>query len=262
MKDRGKKLKKLLVNLAPYHCMPVSLFKHRRKSAIIAKDRPFVSSDLRSVFTTLKAQNEHEFLLITRTLLCIIDLIDHYTYSHSIRVTRYCDLISGALQMPAQDSKILHVGALLHDVGKIAIGKEILCKADRLNDHEWELVKEHPVLGAQMLQQAGYFDQAVPIVRHHHERFDGQGYPDGLGGEEIPFAARILAITDSFDAMTTDRPYSPRLTCQQAIEELWHCTPEQFDPAFVQIFTSRLQEEQVDKKRARYKPDPSVSFCP
>lgn len=186
------------------------------------------------------AKSEEDFLLITCTLLKIVNLVDHYTYAHSLRVSAYCDLLAQALNLSPIDSKNLHLAALLHDIGKLGVGRAILCKQGPLNDQEWEVVKNHPILSAQILEQSGYFPHLIPILRHHHENFDGSGYPDGLSGETIPYESRLLSIADSYDAITTDRPYRCARSQDEALQELKLCAGKQFDPNFIPVFCKAI----------------------
>ncbi|MEN6326109.1 MAG: HD-GYP domain-containing protein [Syntrophomonas sp.] len=190
-------------------------------------------------------QNEEEFMITARTLLRVIDLIDHYTYFHSLRVAAYCEHMAREINLSAVDRKVLHHGALLHDIGKIGIGKAILCKNGPLSNEEWLIVKRHPMLGTEMLEHAGPFPEILSIVRHHHENYDGSGYPYGLAGEEIPYLARILDIADSFDAMTSQRPYHPTRSVNQAMEELERCAAKQFDPLLVPHFIRMIEKHGI-----------------
>jgi HD-GYP domain-containing protein (c-di-GMP phosphodiesterase class II) len=132
----------------------------------------------------------------------------------------------------------------LHDVGKIGIPDSILLKPSSLTDHEWETMKRHCEIGHRMLSGFGFLREALAVVLHHHERFDGRGYPFGLSGETIPFSARIFAVVDAYDAMTSDRPYRPPLDPGQAKEELARCAAAQFDPMIVDAFLD-LSESSV-----------------
>lgn len=207
-------------------------------------------SKFKDVFATLRTMHktEEEFLLIARTLLKVVNLVDHYTYSHSLRVSTYCNLLAAKLALSPADRKNLYVAALLHDVGKLGVGKEILCKQAPLNNDEWEAVKKHPLLSAEMLEQSGRFPHLIPVLRHHHENFDGSGYPDGLSGEAIPFTSRLLSIADSYDAITTNRPYRPARRPEEALHELRACAGSQFDPAFVPIFCNIITEKAIEKQ--------------
>ncbi|MDD2620926.1 MAG: HD-GYP domain-containing protein [Syntrophomonadaceae bacterium] len=190
-------------------------------------------------------QSEEEFMIIARTLLRVIDLIDHYTYSHSIRLAKLAAQVAKEIDLTEADLKILYHGALLHDIGKISIGKSILCKTESLTHEEWLIVKRHPVLGTEMLEAAVQYPEILSLVKHHHENFDGSGYPDGLAGEEIPFLARIVNIADSFDAMTSQRPYHPTRSVNEALQELENCASKQFDPILVQHFVTMIRKHQI-----------------
>jgi putative nucleotidyltransferase with HDIG domain len=130
----------------------------------------------------------------------------------------------------------LAYGSILHDIGKIHIMEDVLSKPGPLNDEEWDEMKKHTIIGAEMVKNITYLLPAIPIIRNHHERWDGTGYPDGLAGEEIPMAARIVAVADSLDAMITSRTYRNALTPDEAYEEIVRCTGTHFDPDVVRAF--------------------------
>jgi HD-GYP domain-containing protein (c-di-GMP phosphodiesterase class II) len=135
-------------------------------------------------------------------------------------------------------------GALLHDLGKLGVAEEILRKPGAaLTDEEWEVVKRHPEIGARMIEPIGPLLGAVPVVRHHHERPDGTGYPDGLEGEEIPLAARVVAVVDAYDVMVRGRPYRPRISSAETLRELSRQAGRQFDARVVEAFGRVLGEE-------------------
>jgi HD-GYP domain-containing protein (c-di-GMP phosphodiesterase class II) len=137
----------------------------------------------------------------------------------------------------------IRVAALLHDLGKLALPGEILDKPSSLTDVEWQVVGEHPRIGQVILEQATSMREAVPIVLHHHERYDGTGYPHGLRGEEIPLGARIVAVADAYHAMVHERPYKSALTHAQALAELRRHAASQFDPTVVEVFIAIFGEE-------------------
>jgi HD-GYP domain-containing protein (c-di-GMP phosphodiesterase class II) len=139
----------------------------------------------------------------------------------------------------------LRYGAILHDIGKIHIRESALLKTSSLNDEELEEIRRHPVIGAEMIADIPYLSGAVPIVRYHHERWDGKGYPEGLSGKDIPEGARIVAVVDTFDAMTTDRPYSSAVSLQEANEELKRWAGEQYDPGVISAFQRALAEGEI-----------------
>ncbi len=180
-------------------------------------------------------QNSYETSLTV--LANAIDVRDPYTRGHVERVTEYSQAIALELGWQGRLLEKLRYGAILHDVGKIMIRETILFKEGILDEEEWEEIRRHPLTGAEMIRNIPYLAPAIPIVRHHHERWDGQGYPDGLAGREIPLAARIVAVADGFDAMTTDRPYHSAWTLQRGYEEMMCCAGTQFDPEIVAIFS-------------------------
>lgn len=166
-------------------------------------------------------------------------------HEHSWKVAEYCVAIAEKLGWGEHDLELLQMAAILHDVGKVSIPDHILRKRDPLTDREWEAVKLNPVRGAEMITRIQGLEQIVPWVRHSHERVDGRGYPDGLIGDAIPQACRILHVADAYDAMISGRPYRRPMTAEHAIEELRRCAGTQFDPECVEIFTERVAIEEV-----------------
>ncbi|MEW6064557.1 MAG: HD domain-containing phosphohydrolase [Bacillota bacterium] len=160
---------------------------------------------------------------------------DDYTRGHSERVAEYAQMITAAMGMQ-ELNQVVYVAALVHDVGKIGIPEHILNKPGRLTEDEFNKIREHSVMGANILKQIDTFSDLVAIVRAHHERYDGRGYPDGLAGEDIPLISRIITVADSFEAMTSDRSYRKRFTIEYALEELQRCAGTQFDPTIVNHF--------------------------
>ncbi|AEH51768.1 HD domain-containing phosphohydrolase [Pseudothermotoga thermarum] len=176
-----------------------------------------------------------------------LESYDKYTKGHSENVARYSSIIAEKMGLPREDIRKLYWAGLVHDIGKIFVPQHILNKNGFLDPQEYELVKLHPVKGYEWLLAADLPEIAV-IVRHHHERYDGKGYPDGLKGEDIPLLSRILCVADSFDAMTTDRPYRKALTLDQAKEELLRCSGTQFDPKIVPIVLEIIDEVLVKER--------------
>lgn len=160
---------------------------------------------------------------------------DDYTRGHSERVAEYAQMIARAMGLDHLN-QLVYVASLVHDVGKIGIPEHILNKPGRLTDDEYLIIKEHPVTGANILKQMGTFNNLVPIIRAHHERYDGEGYPDGLTGMEIPLISRIIGVADAFEAMTSDRSYRKGFSIDKAVEELKRCSGSQFDPTVVNHF--------------------------
>lgn len=191
------------------------------------------------------AQLQQAYEASLAVLANAIDLRDRYTRGHVERVTAYALVIAGHLGWQERRLEHLRFGAILHDIGKIHIREHTLCKAGSLDSEEWIEIKRHPVSGAEMIKDIPYLVPAVPIVRSHHEHWDGSGYPDGLAGEAIPNGARIVAVADSFDAMTTARPYSPARTLQEAKGEIDRCSGSYYDPSVVAAFQRAWNASQI-----------------
>lgn len=164
-------------------------------------------------------------------VLATLDARDPYTYEHSFRVALYAEMLAQELALPAPICHRIHVAALLHDIGKIAICDRVLNRAGRLNREDMLEIQRHPRIGCNILSRLPSFQDIATIVLHHHERFDGDGYPEQLAGEAIPLESRIIAVADSFDAMTSNRPYRKAMTLTAAIDEVSQHAGEQFDPA-------------------------------
>jgi putative nucleotidyltransferase with HDIG domain len=162
-------------------------------------------------------------------LTSAIDANDPFTHGHSYRVSRYALRIGDAMGLSSRDLEILEYGALLHDIGKIAIQHDILLKPERLSDQEFLTLKQHPTIGADIVENLKFLKEAAVLVRYHHEQPNGRGYPDGLRRDEIPVGARIILVADAFDAMTSDRPYRKGLAVEKVVEQLDTYKGEQFD---------------------------------
>jgi HD-GYP domain-containing protein (c-di-GMP phosphodiesterase class II) len=176
-----------------------------------------------------------------RALAAAIDAKDPYTRGHSQRVMEYSLLTGGYLSIDREDMETLEYAAILHDVGKIAIESRILNKSSTLDDDEWDIMHAHPVVGANIMRTVPFLEKASELVLCHHERFNGQGYPNKLKGDDIPLGARIIAVADAFDTMTTDRAYRLALSMDHAIRELNNCSGGQFCPEVVKAFVSSLR---------------------
>jgi putative nucleotidyltransferase with HDIG domain len=181
------------------------------------------------------------YLATVRSLAAAVDAKDPYTRGHSDRVAAYARAIAERLGLAHEQCTALEMAAYLHDIGKIGIGEEILRKRGALSDEERAVMRHHPLIGASILRPVAFPWPIAPVVRHHHERFDGTGYPAGLSGEEIPMLARILTVADAYEAMTSDRPYRAGRTAQQAIDELKRCASLQFDPRAVDALIEELE---------------------
>jgi putative two-component system response regulator len=182
------------------------------------------------------AQLQQAYEASLSVLANAIDLRDPYTRGHIERVTAYSLVIAEHLGWHGRRLEELRFGAILHDIGKIFIQESMLFKSKSLGDTDWYEIKRHPVSGAEMIKDVPFLAPAVPIVRHHHERWDGKGYPDGLAGKSIPISARVVAVADSFDAMTSDRPYRQARSPEEAYREVLKHSGAQFDPQVVAAF--------------------------
>src|SRR5665647_616378 len=176
-----------------------------------------------------------------RTLCTALNAKDYYTLGHTARVAAYMKLLGKELGWSSEAVHRIGEAAYLHDIGKIGIPDRILTKAGKLNQREWELMRQHPALSADIIRPL-YGDDVVLGVRHHHERYDGRGYPDGLAGEDIPLIARAMCTVDSYDAMSFDRPYHRGLSFTDCLAELERCKGSQFDPVMVDAFAQVLAD--------------------
>ncbi|HEX9079978.1 MAG TPA: HD domain-containing phosphohydrolase [Desulfuromonadaceae bacterium] len=184
------------------------------------------------LYDTLK----ETFLTSVYTLAETIEMRDPYTGGHTKRVMEYSLAIGRALALDDAEQERLRLAAALHDVGKIGVRDCVLLKNGKLTDEEFDEIRKHPLHGENILKYIKYFAPVIPGVKQHHERYDGKGYPDGLKGEEIDLIARIIAVGDTYDAMTTDRPYRRGLEQAVALQEIRRCSGAQFDPAVVEAF--------------------------
>jgi response regulator RpfG family c-di-GMP phosphodiesterase len=177
------------------------------------------------------------------SLAAALETKDDQTGNHARRVRDYAAMLAQKVDPELLGEEALVFGFLLHDVGKIGIPEQILMKAGPLSDEEWTIMRKHPEMGARILDSIKFLQpHAIDVVIFHHERWDGRGYPRGIAGEDIPLGARVFAIVDAFDAMTTDRPYRKALSVGNAIEEIARCSGEQFDPHMVDTFMSTRAE--------------------
>jgi HAMP domain-containing protein len=188
----------------------------------------------------LKRKEERTYIETVAALAAAVEARDRYTRGHSRRVTAYSVAIARNMGKPEWFVKDLESAALLHDIGKIGFSDNILCDSGPIPPDSLPLIRNHPIMGENILKPVGSLARLCPIVRHHHEKFDGSGYPDRLKGEEIPLAARMITVADSFDAMISERPYKPSRKREDAMAELIHCSGTQFDPTCVEVFLGYL----------------------
>jgi putative nucleotidyltransferase with HDIG domain len=188
------------------------------------------------------------FLSTVRSLAAAIDAKDPYTRGHSERVTQYSLALAEEMRLSTREKEKINVAALLHDIGKIGIDTHILRKPDRLTDQEYTLIKQHPVLGANIMAPIKQLRDIVPLMRHHHESYDGSGFPDHLTGDQIPLGARILCLADTFDAMTSDRPYQQAMDLNYVVESIVAWSGTRFDPAVVEAFVGLFESGRLQRK--------------
>ena len=193
----------------------------------------------RSLLGALANANEETLL----GLVSALDLREHNTRLHSQRVREYTELLAVRYGIDEKMLREIGFGALLHDVGKIAVPDRILLKPDKLTDDEWQEMRKHPEAGYRIVKRIGFLKDAAEIVYAHHERYDGKGYPRGLKGDEIPLGARLFAVADVYDALTSQRPYKPPFSYEEASAEIQKHKGSQFDPVIVEIFLSVAPEE-------------------
>ncbi len=215
-------------DMALYHAKNLGKGRVHLYQDIISQIRKNINSDNQQLIGAFKG------------LLSTISAKDKYTHAHSERVSSYAVLIGKAMNLSNNELSVLEYAGLLHDIGKIEIPKTLLNKHGILTDDEQDIIRQHPVYSENILEPLEDIDNLMDYVRHHHERFDGSGYPDGLAGYEISLGARILCVADSFDAMISERPYSKRKTTEEALHELRLYSGTQFDPEIVDIFSAAM----------------------
>ena len=187
-----------------------------------------------------EAQTQAAYTGAIRALATALDARDPYTAGHSDRVSALSVAICKQLNLPPRDVEIVRLGALLHDIGKIGVPDDVLRKPGALTAAEFNIIKQHPVIGARMLRSVPFLVPHIPIVELHHERPDGQGYPKGLRGDEIPLDARIVHVADAYDAMTSARAYRTARPSAEALRELWRCAGTQFHAEIVAALANAL----------------------
>lgn len=238
------------VNISSLMCAPLKAKDTVVGVIKLSNDQPvtYSAEDLK-LFSTLASlaavaienaglyeQLKDAFYTTVYTLAETIEKRDPYTGNHTKRVMEYSIAIGRTLGLAEGDMARLQLGAVLHDIGKIGVSDSVLLKESALTDEEFEQIKKHAVYGEEIISRIAQLKPAIPGVKHHHEKFNGRGYPDGLKGEEIDITARIIAVADSFDAMTSNRPYRKGLSLDDAFEELRKYSGTQFDPGIVDAF--------------------------
>ncbi len=185
------------------------------------------------------------YLEMTQALVGAIDAKDSYTSEHSNRAKKYAGEIAKEISLPQKIKETIEYAAIMHDIGKIGIPDDILLKKSKLTPEEIKVIRQHPSIGYNIISPIRFLSSVAPMILYHHEWFNGAGYPEGLTKEEIPLGARIIAVIDAYDAMTSDRPYRKALPVKDAVEQLRQGAGKQFDPKIVEIFVKILKEEKI-----------------
>ncbi len=216
-----------------------------QEQAAAAKERQLerYAADLRDTFKQERARAQElrrSYMATVRALCNAVEARDAYTGKHAERVAAYGMEIARVAGLSIAGDPQTEFGFLLHDIGKVAIPDAVLFKPEPLDDHERAMMQRHPVIGYEILREIDFLGAAKIVVRHHHEHWDGNGYPDGLAGEDIPLAARVFAVADTLDALTTNRPYRDEMDLRSARAVIAEATGTQFDPAVVRAFVRCL----------------------
>ena len=225
------------------------------ESGLKSVDQMHIISKINDELKEKNDELEKAYLDTIGILRYTVEAKDPYTRGHSDRVSEYSVLIGTKMELDENTLHLLKIGGLFHDIGKIGIPDSILLKETKLDDEEYSQIKNHPAIGAHILGDAEIFKDIIPIVLHHHERFDGKGYPKGLKGEQIPLAARIAAVADTFDAMTSKRTYRDALPLETVIAEIEKCSGSQFDPKIASVFLDILKNDykEIEEIQKKYK---------
>ena len=185
---------------------------------------------------------QRTYLDTMTSLARVVEAKDRATRGHLDRTQAYGIALARKIDPVLVETPTLGYGFFLHDIGKVGVPENILCKDGPLTTEEWDVMRSHPLVGADIVAPMGFLAETVTLIRHHHERFDGSGYPDGLRGESIPLAARIFAVADAFDAMTSDRPYRDSIGVERALHEIRGGAGSQFDPEVVRTFVEMIED--------------------
>ena len=212
-----------------------------------------VREGLRSFIAEAEGVYPELLLESLRAIISSLEEKDNYTHGHSIRVAEYATLLGESLGFNDLQQRELELAAILHDIGKIGIPDAVLLKPGRLTKAEFEIMKSHPTRSARILEKISALQNIIPGIKYHHERWDGLGYPEGLAGDDIPMIARIVLIADTYDAMTSTRPYRLALTKEMAFEELRRCAGTQFDKNLVEVFIKAVEGRGNGEKSAKRK---------
>jgi response regulator RpfG family c-di-GMP phosphodiesterase len=239
-------------------------FDHHHFKEPVADSGFFLQNEIKGI-THYKWDNggftdNQNCLEFAKVLAYTLEEKDPYTSGHSERVCYYSDFLSKRLSLPPKERSELQIASYLHDIGKIGISNRFINKKGILSPTDWAIIKQHTKKSIELLVPLNLSPNIISYIQHHHERFDGTGYPDGLAGDQIPLGARIIAISDSYDSMTSDRPYRKPLSNGEAKNEVLKCSGKQFDPHLVSIFLDVLKEmEEVFLVKDHLKA-PSISY--
>ncbi|MBI5305932.1 MAG: HD-GYP domain-containing protein [Chloroflexi bacterium] len=223
------------------------LWRFNPFSVVLAGVLLFIVRDSYRIANHLRNQTQDAL----RALVRVIDERDHHTYNHSENVSNYARAIAEALGLAQDEIEVIASAALLHDLGKVGMADDILFNPKMLNPAERKRAERHAEVGAVLLEKFPLFDKGAVLVRHHHEHFDGKGYPDGLAGDAIPIGSRIIAVADAYQAMTEDRAYRRALSVDDALARLVEASNTQFDPRVVQVFAKVLRINDESERATR-----------
>lgn len=225
------------------------------ESGLKSVDQMHIINNINEELKDKNEELEKAYLDTIGILRQTVEAKDPYTRGHSDRVSEYSVLLGKKLGVDEETLRILKIGGLFHDIGKIGIPDSILLKESKLDDEEYSQIKNHPSIGAHILGDAAIFKEIIPIVLHHHERYDGHGYPSQLAGEDIPYIARIAAVVDTFDAMTSKRSYRNALPIDVVKDEIKKCAGTQFDPEMADAFLDILENDyvKIEEIQKKYK---------
>jgi putative two-component system response regulator len=222
----------------------------------LRKEVQAYQTNLEQMVAQRTAQHQQLFVSIMQSLIFALEAKDPYTDGHSRRVAWLAGQLGARVGLRDHDLETIEMAAVFHDLGKIGISESILIKPKPLTSEEYLKVQTHPEIGARILQPMQEFHEILPIVRYHHEKFDGSGYPLGLKGDEIPLGSRIIAIIDAYDALTTVRPYSQPIASEKAVERLVSEAGTKYDPVLIDLFVDLLRNPDIQKMASN--PDYSV----
>ncbi|MFC1645956.1 HD domain-containing phosphohydrolase [Candidatus Omnitrophota bacterium] len=228
----------------------INVINRKSGTVFITEDMHFIEGIASIASIALKniqlnTQIQQHYVNIIITLAKTLDARDHYTKKHSENVEKISVLIAKEMGLSHSDIEYIHKAALLHDIGKIGISDSILKKASSLTQGEYRIIKEHPIRSEEIISSISFLKYSTKIIRHHHERYDGKGYPDGLKGKNIELGARIINVADSYDAMISDRTYKKAFSQEKVAKEFTKCKGAQFDPEVVEAFLRIIERKEL-----------------